>query len=61
MKKVLATLLAVMFLAVVAGSAFAAEPTPSKTPAAKTMKHKRTHKKKMSKTVKPSTTPMVKK
>jgi hypothetical protein len=50
MKKSMVSLMAVLFLAAVSGPAFAAEPTPVQTPAAKSMKHKKVrHKKKMAK------------
>jgi hypothetical protein len=61
MKRLIASLAAVLFLAVVSGSAFAAETVPAKTPTAKTMKHKGAHKKKKKKAMNPSSTPTVKK
>lgn len=49
MKKMIASLATVLFLSVVAGPLLASTPTPNSTPAGKTMKHKKTHHKKMSK------------
>ena len=63
MKKLMTSLVAVLFLAVVSGPVSAAEPTPVKTPVTKSMKHKKLgHKrsKKAKKAVKPSSTPTVK-
>ncbi len=45
MKKLIASLAAVFFLAVVSAPAFADVAAPVKTPVAKTMKHKKAHKK----------------
>ncbi len=63
MKKLLASVLTIMFLGVISGPLFAQTPAPEKTPVAKTMKHKKTHKKRMEKAKKaatPSTTPTAK-
>ncbi len=45
MRKMIASMATVMFLAVVSGPAFAQAPTPAPTHAAKAMKHKKGHKK----------------
>ncbi len=58
MKKSLIALAAVLFLAV-SFSPVLADTTPVKTPAAKSMKHKKTHKK-GKKAMKPASTPMAK-
>jgi hypothetical protein len=61
MKKWLASLVAVSFLASVSGPIFAAPATPGPAPAAKSMKHKKkTHKKKGSQGAKAGSTPTAK-
>lgn len=64
MKKLIASMAAVYFLAGVSGPAFAVEPAPAKTPVVKAMKYKKVHhKKKMmkgKKALRPGSTPAAK-
>lgn len=60
MKKWLASLVAVFFLAVVSGPVFADSAAPMATPGAKAMKHKKKSHKKGKKSMKASSTPTAK-
>jgi len=63
MKKLIISLVVSWFVVAGSGLVFADQATPVSTPAAKTIKHKKAHKKwvkKGKKAVKPSTTPMAK-
>ncbi len=57
MKKLIVSLVTVLFLGTVSGFAFAASPTPGKTPVAKAMKSKKKVMKKGKKVMKPKATP----
>ncbi len=60
MKRLIALLMSVLFLAVVSGPVFAADTAPMKTPVTKAGKHHKAHHSKK-KAAKPSATPTVKK
>ena len=60
MKKLIVSLMTVLFLSALSGPVFAADTMPAKTPVAKSMKHKKKMKR-GKKAMKPNSTPTAKK